>query len=177
MKPDRQLRRPLILCRRGHTLILAGRENPHYHIRAGGRQSRTRRPRIVVLADKDKVEMRTRSAIKPNLRNTKVICRRATPIDMTTCTCQPFDAKSSSLPTSRPAPRHASVNADSQTSDDSGHHHQPRPPPSLSLVAEMRARNWTGEMVERRGRADPVRRPGRADNGQTCASPAERCLP
>ena len=42
-----------------------------------------RRPRIVILADKDKVEMEDEIAAKvPNLKNTKVICRSGDPTDL-----------------------------------------------------------------------------------------------
>jgi len=45
-------------------------------------QSR-RRPRIVIMADKDKVEMEDEIAQKvPNLRNTRVICRSGDPTDL-----------------------------------------------------------------------------------------------
>lgn len=43
-----------------------------------------RKPRIVVLADKDKVEMEDEIRLRAgNLRNTRVICRTGSPIDMT----------------------------------------------------------------------------------------------
>src|SRR6185369_920303 len=46
-------------------------------------QSR-RRPRIVIMADKDKVEMEDEIAQKvPNLKNTRVICRSGDPTDLT----------------------------------------------------------------------------------------------
>jgi voltage-gated potassium channel Kch len=42
-----------------------------------------RRPRIVIMADKDKVEMEDEIAAKvPNLRNTRVICRSGDPTDL-----------------------------------------------------------------------------------------------
>jgi voltage-gated potassium channel Kch len=45
-------------------------------------QSR-RRPRIVIMADKDKVEMEDEIASKvPNLRNTRIICRSGDPTDL-----------------------------------------------------------------------------------------------
>src|SRR3954469_14652916 len=42
-----------------------------------------RRPRIVVMSEKDKVEMEDEIAAKvPNLRNTRIICRKSSPTDL-----------------------------------------------------------------------------------------------
>lgn len=53
-------------------------------------------PRIVILADKDKVEMEDEIRDKvPNMRNTKVICRSGNPNDMTDLhIANPYDSKS-----------------------------------------------------------------------------------
>jgi voltage-gated potassium channel Kch len=103
----------------GHTLILGWSSKIHTIIsELSIANENQKKPRVVVLADKDKVEMEDEIRDKtPNLRNTKVICRRGNPNDMTDLhIANPHEAKSIIIlsPESESA-GHASVNADSQT--------------------------------------------------------------
>ena len=105
---------------RGHTLILGWSSKIHTIIsELTVANENQRRPRVVVLADKDKVEMEDEIRDKtPDLKNTKVICRRGNPNDMTDLhIANPFDAKSIIILAHEQegAAGHASVNADSQT--------------------------------------------------------------
>src|SRR5688500_4866442 len=69
---------------RNHTLILGWSSKIHTIIsELTIANENQRKPRIVILADHDKVEMEDEVRDKtPNLRNTKVICRRGNPNDM-----------------------------------------------------------------------------------------------
>ena len=103
----------------GHTLILGWSSKIHTIIsELTIANENQKRPRVVVLADKDKVEMEDEIRDKtPNLKNTKVICRRGNPNDMTDLfIANPHESKSIIIlsPESEAA-GHASVNADSQT--------------------------------------------------------------
>src|SRR5687767_11699978 len=104
----------------GHTLILGWSSKVHTIISelviANENQ---RRPRIVVLAHKDKVEMEEAIHDKtPNTRNTKVICRNGNPNDMVDLNiANPVQAKSIIIlaPEAESGTGHAAANADSQT--------------------------------------------------------------
>jgi len=103
----------------GHTLILGWSSKIHTIIsELTIANENQKKPRVVVLADKDKVEMEDEVRDKtPNLRNMKVICRRGNPNDMTDLyIANPHESKSIIIlsPESESA-GHAAVNADSQT--------------------------------------------------------------
>ncbi|MEA2735787.1 MAG: hypothetical protein QOE14_2238 [Humisphaera sp.] len=103
----------------GHTLILGWSSKIHTIIsELTIANENQKKPRIVVLADKDKVEMEDEVRDKtPNLRNTKVICRRGNPNDMSDLyIANPHAAKSIIiLSPEADAAGHAAGNADSQT--------------------------------------------------------------
>src|SRR5688500_4831047 len=103
----------------GHTLILGWSSKIHTIIgELTIANENQKKPRIVVLADRDKVEMEDEIRDKVvNLRNTRVICRRGNPNDMKDLEiANPFDARSIIiLAHEQGAAGHASVNADSQT--------------------------------------------------------------
>jgi hypothetical protein len=103
-----------------HTLILGWSNKIHTIIsELTIANENQKKPRVVVLADKDKVEMEDEVRDKtPNLRNTKVICRRGNPNDMIDLDiANPYDAKSIIILAceTEGAAGHAAVNADSQT--------------------------------------------------------------
>ena len=102
-----------------HTLILGWSSKIHTIIsELTIANENQRRPRIVVLADKDKVEMEDEIRDKtPNLRNTKVICRRGNPNDMTDLyIANPHESKSIIiLSPESDAAGHAAAGADSPT--------------------------------------------------------------
>jgi hypothetical protein len=103
----------------GHTLILGWSSKIHTIIsELTIANENQKKPRVVVLADKDKVEMEDEIRDKtPNLKNTKVICRRGNPNDMTNLhIANPHESKSIIILTPEAeAAGHAATGADSQT--------------------------------------------------------------
>ena len=130
---------------RDHTLILGWSSKIHTIISELTIANENRKkPRIVILADKDKVEMEDEVRDKvPNLRNTRVICRRGNPNEMSDLhIANPFEARSIIILAHEHggAAGHASVNADSQTIKTilAITNNPDRRPEPYHIVAEMR---------------------------------------